>query len=447
MNYVDKSEFMRGQKLQNDRIGELVTGLSETEADIVALKNNVGGVAGNPARCVLYQNTAQTLSTVALTAVNFDTEVSDTEGGWSSSDPTKIYCKKAGTYNITAEVYFAANSTGVRIVQIFKNTDYIGEARVGASPDLQTTPCAAVGGVELVVDDYIQIKAYQSSGGNLQISTDANYTRVAVVASIGEKGETGPTGATGATGETGPQGIQGEPFEYADFTPEQLAALTGPTGATGATGEKGDKGDTGPAGTNGVSMRNRGGWNSATEYVNDSSYIDIVTSAGSSYICKVTHTNQAPPNATYWDLAASKGDTGATGPTGAAVSAIDAWPVGSVYISVSSTSPATLFGGTWERIQDMFLLAAGSTYTAGATGGAASVTLTAAQSGLPAHSHVEAANGISFCINSGGSLLRWPYYTDGTGEQSTKNCAAQNASEAHNNMPPYLAVYVWKRTA
>ena len=44
-------------------------------------------------------------------------------------------------------------------------------------------------------------------------------------------------------------------------------------------------------------------------------------------------------------------------------------PVGSIYISVDSTSPTTLFGGTWTRIQDRFLLAAGSDYSAGTEGG------------------------------------------------------------------------------
>ena len=51
------------------------------------------------------------------------------------------------------------------------------------------------------------------------------------------------------------------------------------------------------------------------------------------------------------------------------------YPVGSIYMSVNSTSPASLFGGTWTRIQDTFLLAAGSTYSAGNTGGNASYKL------------------------------------------------------------------------
>ena len=69
--------------------------------------------------------------------------------------------------------------------------------------------------------------------------------------------------------------------------------------------------------------------------------------------------------------------------------------MGATYISIDSTNPATLFGfGTWTRIEGQFLLGAtdnatgsGASYVAGATGGAATVTLTSAQSGLPAHNH------------------------------------------------------------
>ena len=69
------------------------------------------------------------------------------------------------------------------------------------------------------------------------------------------------------------------------------------------------------------------------------------------------------------------------------------YPVGSIYMSVNAASPATLFGGTWERITGRFLLSAtdngssGASQAAGNTGGEATVTLTAAQSGVPAHAH------------------------------------------------------------
>ena len=61
------------------------------------------------------------------------------------------------------------------------------------------------------------------------------------------------------------------------------------------------------------------------------------------------------------------------------------YPVGSIYLSSKNTNPATLFGGTWVQIKDRFILAAGDYYSNGATGGAATVTLTV--SNMPSHSH------------------------------------------------------------
>ncbi len=143
------------------------------------------------------------------------------------------------------------------------------------------------------------------------------------------------------------------------------------------------------------------------------------------------------------------------------------YPIGSIYVSVNNTDPGTIFGGTWEQIQDRFLLAAGSTYSAGSTGGAATVKLTAAQSGIRAHSH-----GHTFTIGPAGHRIRaahvqvpgtsgaaraFPNSTSGYSENTftdghtisgsiSQNTAA-DATSAHTNMPPYLTVYVWKRTA
>ena len=61
------------------------------------------------------------------------------------------------------------------------------------------------------------------------------------------------------------------------------------------------------------------------------------------------------------------------------------YPVGSIYWSSNNTNPGTLFGGTWTQIKDKFILAAGDSYSNGATGGAATVTL--AVSNMPSHSH------------------------------------------------------------
>jgi len=64
---------------------------------------------------------------------------------------------------------------------------------------------------------------------------------------------------------------------------------------------------------------------------------------------------------------------------------LDAHPVGSLYWSSDPTDPSTLFGGTWVRIKDRFVLAVGDTYANGETGGSATVKLTESQ--LPTHKH------------------------------------------------------------
>ena len=97
----------------------------------------------------------------------------------------------------------------------------------------------------------------------------------------------------------------------------------GDKGATGATGATGAKGATGATGATGVSLRLKGAWSSSTAYVNNTSYIDLVTANGNTYACKVSNTNQAVTNTKYWELIAQKGakgdkgETGATGATGA----------------------------------------------------------------------------------------------------------------------------------
>lgn len=67
------------------------------------------------------------------------------------------------------------------------------------------------------------------------------------------------------------------------------------------------------------------------------------------------------------------------------------YPVGSVYISFSAADPSTLFGGTWQRLKDTFLLASGDTYAAGSTGGSATKTI--AVSNMPAHNHSVSSSG------------------------------------------------------
>lgn len=132
------------------------------------------------------------------------------------------------------------------------------------------------------------------------------------------------------------------------------------------------------------------------------------------------------------------------------------YPVGSIYMNVNPTDPQILFGGTWTRLKDRFLLGSGDTYTNGSTGGSATVTLTSAQSGVPAHSHkyqdynttytLKTTNrkpGTSTAVAYGTSLTAGGGATERTSSDNT----AADASQPHENMPPYISVYMWKRTA
>lgn len=118
------------------------------------------------------------------------------------------------------------------------------------------------------------------------------------------------------------------------------------------------------------------------------------------------------------------------------------YPVDSIYISVSSTNPSTLFGGTWEQIEDTFLLSAGETYTAGDTGGEATHTLTIDE--LPSHSHGIHLKAPFTIQTNGGTEFGALYDSTVTNGAYVTNTGG---GEAHNNMPPYLVVYMWKRTA
>ncbi len=124
-----------------------------------------------------------------------------------------------------------------------------------------------------------------------------------------------------------------------------------------------------------------------------------------------------------------------------------AHPVGSIYQSVNDVSPVNLFGGTWERLKDVFLLAAGDTYAAGATGGEAIHVLTKAE--MPKHAHT-----VPTGSEQSGTATFDQYLVKGTGfyNPNTENLqyaevAFEGGGTAHNNMPPYIAVYTWKRTA
>ena len=123
------------------------------------------------------------------------------------------------------------------------------------------------------------------------------------------------------------------------------------------------------------------------------------------------------------------------------------YPVGSIYLSVSSTSPSTLFGGTWEQIKDTFLLGAGDSYTLGDTGGEATHTLTVDE--IPSHHHIELYGDSEWVDEHGlGNSANGYKPSFGSSLISKENLTANTGGgQAHNNMPPYLVVSIWKRVS
>lgn len=104
------------------------------------------------------------------------------------------------------------------------------------------------------------------------------------------------------------------------------------------------------------------------------------------------------------------------------------YPIGAIYQSTISTDPATLFGGSWERIQGRFLVGASSSdtdFTAAKAGGTKN---------LINHVHV-AGQGIDTVARSSGTLV------------ASKTNYTGNFEGTIQQLPPYLAVYMWKRTA
>lgn len=128
------------------------------------------------------------------------------------------------------------------------------------------------------------------------------------------------------------------------------------------------------------------------------------------------------------------------------------YPVGSTFFSLTdSRNPATILGfGTWAKIEGRFLLGASSSYAADSTGGEATHTLT--ENEMPEHYHdslrYKTPTAQKFGCNSG-SLTDTSWRIGYTSGQARDYYVTGNTggSQAHNNMPPYLAGYLWRRTA
>lgn len=134
------------------------------------------------------------------------------------------------------------------------------------------------------------------------------------------------------------------------------------------------------------------------------------------------------------------------------------YPVGSIYWGYSHVSPASLFGGSWTRIENAFLWATTSGGTIGQTGGAAEHTLT--QNEIPSHGHKlirpkwYGADGDGVISTTHSASTGSIYGTSSTTPayktvEGNSNYGIQNTGggQPHNNMPPYIQVSAWRRTA
>lgn len=109
-------------------------------------------------------------------------------------------------------------------------------------------------------------------------------------------------------------------------------------------------------------------------------------------------------------------------------------PIGSIYMSINSTDPGMIFGGVWEQIKDRFLLGCGDTYEALQVGGEAAVKLEPEHYKYATWSTDKENTDISSFFNVGTNYGIGVKYKE-------------NINTPHNNMPPYLAVYIWKRVS
>ena len=132
------------------------------------------------------------------------------------------------------------------------------------------------------------------------------------------------------------------------------------------------------------------------------------------------------------------------------------YPIGSIYMSVNTLDPSVIFGGTWVQVKDKFLLASGDIFTNGETGGEINHMLTVNE--MPAHTHNVIGgteglpSGTYIALNPqevGTAIGSTPAtYCGGTTGLNIEGEAQQTGGgQAHNNMPPYLVVNVWYRTA
>lgn len=125
------------------------------------------------------------------------------------------------------------------------------------------------------------------------------------------------------------------------------------------------------------------------------------------------------------------------------------YPIGSIYMSTNNVDPSTLFGGTWERIEDKFLLSKGSTYsTLGGTGGSAdSVVVEHTHSLTRSYALTTDGSGVNRVSTAGQTGTKVQNLLQSSDAIYRNSISDTGVSGTGKNMPPYIIVNIWKRTA
>ncbi len=125
-----------------------------------------------------YKTTTQTLTNVTYGLLTFDAENFDTDSFHSTSTNTSrmtIPSGKAGKYLISGQIGFASNATGYRLVEVMKNASSI--IYLAITPFSGDTPTLNLSYImDCAVGDYIELRGYQNSGGNLNVIGTSQYS-------------------------------------------------------------------------------------------------------------------------------------------------------------------------------------------------------------------------------------------------------------------------------
>jgi hypothetical protein len=234
----------------------------------------------------------------------------------------------------------------------------------------------------------------------------------------GPQGPEGPPGSPGPDGPPGPAGV-GTPGPQG---PEGPPGMQGDPGAPGAQGPQGPQGDPGPQGLQGQAGQ---------------------TGPQGPQGNPGSQGPQGDPG-----LQGEQGPQGIQGIQGPPGSVSACWPVGSIFISAVSTNPSTLLGfGTWSAFGSGRMLVgldAGQVEfdALGETGGAKTVTLDTTM--IPAHTHTIPVGATD---DTAAPFDRADAGSNTGGANATTATGSAGGGLAHPNLPPYIVVAMWRRTA